>query len=248
MACTPFNYTNYSEGTAGCVSNRASCSTNNAITLSAGFGVTGNPITAADVNTLRAAIINEIAAWNAWNTSNGVGDFSVTDPGTISAGQVIDHSQINTLNNDLATITQYSATSTNGSGGGYTITNGSQIVNPGVSASTGGTVTAPNWSAILNSYNTLRQDCICNSDCHCNTVCACYGDCGCNYSDERLKENIEFIETKQGLNIYSWNYKWDKVTRHIGVMAQEILNTVYASAVIKDRQGYYMVDYSKLPI
>jgi hypothetical protein len=63
-----------------------------------------------------------------------------------------------------------------------------------------------------------------------------------------LKENIQFIEVKNGLNIYSWNYIWDAVTRHTGVIAQELVGTVYQDALRTDKNGYYMVDYSKLAI
>jgi hypothetical protein len=79
-------------------------------------------------------------------------------------------------------------------------------------------------------------------------VCACYNDCACNYSDERLKENIIFLGKKGELNIYSFTYLWDKTKTYIGVMAQELLNTKYAHAVTTDSNGYYMVNYGKLPI
>lgn len=47
-------------------------------------------------------------------------------------------------------------------------------------------------------------------------------------SDERLKENVEFIERRaDGLGLYSWNYKQDAPInlpkgRFVGVMAQEV--------------------------
>jgi len=47
--------------------------------------------------------------------------------------------------------------------------------------------------------------------------------------------------------MYSFNYIWDK-TKIIGVMAQDLLKTKYESALSKDKNGFYMVDYSKLPI
>jgi hypothetical protein len=53
---------------------------------------------------------------------------------------------------------------------------------------------------------------------------------------------------RNGLNIYSWNYIWDKASRHTGVMAQELLGTEFESAVKTDKDGFYSVDYSKLPI
>ena len=31
-------------------------------------------------------------------------------------------------------------------------------------------------------------------------------------------------------------------------MAQDLLNTVYSNAVLTDENGYYKVDYKKLPI
>lgn len=41
---------------------------------------------------------------------------------------------------------------------------------------------------------------------------------------------------------------WDKTKTYIGVLAQEILHTTHASAISTDANGYYMVDYSKLPV
>jgi hypothetical protein len=38
------------------------------------------------------------------------------------------------------------------------------------------------------------------------------------------------------------------MTKHTGVMAQEVLKTPYKHAVKMDKNGYYMVDYSALPI
>lgn len=51
---------------------------------------------------------------------------------------------------------------------------------------------ARHWEWILYVYNQLRKNCICNSDCACNIVCVCHNNCGCNYSDERLKKEIEY--------------------------------------------------------
>lgn len=66
-------------------------------------------------------------------------------------------------------------------------------------------------------------------------------------SDQRLKDNIEFLETKNGINWYSYTYIWDKATKHIGVMAQDLLKTKYASAVSEDSRGFYKVNYNKIP-
>lgn len=67
------------------------------------------------------------------------------------------------------------------------------------------------------------------------------------FSDKRLKENIEFVKKIDGINIYKFDYI-DGDKNQIGVIAQEILETPYKNAVLKDKSGYYKVDYSKLPI
>jgi hypothetical protein len=248
MACTPFNYSDYSTGNSGCSSHRDACSTNRATSLSGAFGVSGGTITAADIENLRANIIAEVGTWNNWNAANRSTNYTVSDPGTISSGQKINHTNINNLNDSLAAITNYTATSTDGNAGGYTITDNGAESNPSIAKNAGDQITPSAWNAILTAYNTLRQDCICNSDCHCNTVCTCYGNCGCNYSDERLKENIKLIDTEGDLNVYSYTYLWDKTKTYIGVMAQELLGTRYESALGKDLKGYYYVDYSQLPV
>ena len=63
-------------------------------------------------------------------------------------------------------------------------------------------------------------------------------------SDIRLKRNVEFLEYKNDLKIYKFQYRWSDVI-YVGVMAQDLLNTPYESAVSVDN-GYYVVDYSKL--
>jgi len=242
MACTPFNYTNYDTGNASCTGHRDACSGNRTLSVSVALGSSGQTIYASDVENLRANIINEIAVWNNWNANNGQGQYTINNRGTISQGQTIDHVDIVNLSLDLAAIQNY--TSSNGS-----ITNNGTWSNPGQSGLAGGnTVTGPQWAAIVNSYNTIRQDCVCNSDCHCNTVCSCYGNCGCNYSDERLKENIKLIDTRGDLNVYSYTYLWDKTKTFMGVIAQELLGTKYESALGKDSNGFYFVDYSQLPV
>ena len=64
------------------------------------------------------------------------------------------------------------------------------------------------------------------------------------FSDERLKENIVHVGKVDDINVYNFNYIWDKTEQHFGVMAVELLNTKYADAVSIHESGYYMVDYS----
>jgi hypothetical protein len=89
---------------------------------------------------------------------------------------------------------------------------------------------------------------ICTCDCnYCTCDCNYSCTCNCNYSDMRLKKDIKFKEVKNGLNIYSFKYVWSGVLQ-VGVMAQDILTTDYSEAVSVDKNGYYMVDYNKLPV
>lgn len=64
-------------------------------------------------------------------------------------------------------------------------------------------------------------------------------------SDRRLKENIERIgETEGGAPLYKFRYK-SGGPFHIGVMAQDLLDT-QPDAVVMENDGYYAVDYSKV--
>jgi len=65
-------------------------------------------------------------------------------------------------------------------------------------------------------------------------------------SDARLKENIKYVKSVDGVRVYSYNYTWDD-TPQLGAMAQDLLGTKYEHAVIKHNSGFYMVDYAKLP-
>lgn len=67
------------------------------------------------------------------------------------------------------------------------------------------------------------------------------------FSDKRLKENIEFIENIDGINIYKFDYI-NGEKGQVGVIAQELLETPYKNAVLEDKSGYYKVDYNKLPV
>jgi hypothetical protein len=48
------------------------------------------------------------------------------------------------------------------------------------------------WEYLLYIYDQIRTNCVCNSDCACNIVCVCHNNCGCNYSDQRLKKEIQY--------------------------------------------------------
>jgi hypothetical protein len=125
----------------------------------------------------------------------------------------------------------------------------------GTSFSKNQRTSAADINTLIQAINSAGTVCTCNCNyctCNCN-YCTCNCNysctCNCNYgSDIRLKENIKFIKVENNLNIYSWNYIKDKSTRYRGVMAQELEGTEYECALGKDLDGYYFVNYSKLPI
>ena len=111
----------------------------------------------------------------------------------------------------------------------------------------GQAITATSVNALITELNNAGAVCTCNCNyctCNCNYACTC----NCNYSDKRLKDNIAFIGVKAGVNVYSFTYLADNSTTYVGAMAQDLLKSKYASAVSVDKNGYYTVDYSKLPI
>lgn len=230
MACTGAHCDNHGTGTTTCVEHRGECSTNRPFNPSGEFGVQGATIRASDVDLLRGLIRDELARYNL----HALYEFPLRQEGGYGSSTTIDNSHIN----DLEQMTFDG----NGAEGGV---QGQPAL---ASYADGAIVDDGNWISLRDKYNLLRQDCICNSDCACNNVCACHNDCGCNYSDERLKTNIKYLQTRNNLNIYSFEYLWDNKTTHVGVMAQEILNTPYKHAVKQDSRGFYMVDYNKLPI
>ena len=115
-------------------------------------------------------------------------------------------------------------------------------------------IQAEEINAMIDKVNGAASVCVCNCNyctCNCN-YCTCNCNysctCNCNYSDERLKENVVLLGTYEGLNVYSWSYIWDNTKTYAGVMAQELLGTKHESALSIDKNGYYMVDYSQLPV
>ena len=71
-----------------------------------------------------------------------------------------------------------------------------------------------------------------------------YGNC----SDKRLKENIVLLgTTAENINVYKFNYIFDPMkVKHVGVIAQELLETEYKNNIYKHEDGFYRVDYKHL--
>ena len=123
----------------------------------------------------------------------------------------------------------------------------------GISNPTTTTIKASDINALIKKVKDAGAVCLCNCNyctCNCN-YCTCNCNysctCNCNYSDRRLKKNIKFLKNIFGINIYSFSYIWSNEI-FVGVMAQELLKTKHSSAVYTTKNGFYMVDYSKLPL
>lgn len=196
----------------------------------------GGLVTASDVTTLLYYVNDALNNYNNWLTTYGYPALNRAGYG-MTTGSIINSADLNNSENVAAAglATTF---------GGYDSAPGT----PAYNVSSGAIIRFSDWQDLYNKYSTLVADCICNSNCSCNAVCVCNNDCGCNYSDIRLKENIQYIETRGDLKLYSFTYVWDSVTKYIGVIAQDLLGTKYADAVSQDTNGYYMVNYSKLPI
>ena len=222
MACSPHTCTNHNLGTTTCTGHRGACPSNRPLAGLPNPLPENRLIYATEVEDLRTKIRTELSAWNAHLFYTNL----LAANGPINSGDVINSitpSQMSTMISSL-----YGS-------GGFTKAAGNLVDNA-------------DWQTLIDQYNSVRVNCICNSDCSCNAICTCYGDCGCNYSDQRLKENIQLEGTVDGVNMYSWNYIWDKAVRYIGVMAQELLGTNYSYAVSTGPNGYYQVNYSTLPV
>ena len=65
------------------------------------------------------------------------------------------------------------------------------------------------------------------------------------FSDVRLKENIEYIETVDGINVYEFDYI-DQPGRYKGVIAQEVIQD--KPEAIRWQDGFMKVIYDLLPV
>ena len=64
---------------------------------------------------------------------------------------------------------------------------------------------------------------------------------------ESIKKNLVLLgKTSEDIAVYQFNYIWDSETKHVGVIAQELLETEYAKYVYTHSDGFYRVDYQGL--
>lgn len=205
MACSGAHCTNHSTGTAGCVGHRPQ---NSSVSPIVGAVGVGNKVNASEIEALRNAIRIEIARWQQHTlyysgvTSNPY--YNTINTQSSAVGQKIDEIvSLPTLDADDESMLVVGGP---GSPGASTFGNPSAYppaatvalapdVSPALTPydfNEGSPIRMSDYQNILNNYNNLRADCICNSDCNCNAVCACHNNCGCNYSDMRLKMEIVY--------------------------------------------------------
>ena len=69
-------------------------------------------------------------------------------------------------------------------------------------------------------------------------------------SDARLKMNVTPVAVlRNGITLYSFQYRRDPTTTYVGVLAQDLLNSEnreFRDAVIVSTNGYYAVNYDAL--
>jgi Chaperone of endosialidase len=189
---------------------------------------------------------------NLERTRRGYGNATITG---ITVGSAITANTINYIKTIVsvdgpAADQAYNTTTTNA------VTTYPQVTgeSTGANVAIGDAITASKINSVIQSILNSGGYCTCNCNyctcncnyctCNCNYACTC----NCNYSDRRLKANIKLLDKQFDLNVYSFTYLWDKTKTYLGVMAQELIGTKYANALSIDAHGYYMVDYSKLPV
>ena len=185
MACSGGHCTNHGTGTTTCAGHRPQNSSVSPTVYAAGVGTI---VTATKINELRSAITTEI---NRWQLHAGYAGVAVVTGTAIVQGQVIDETATLDLQDTglgLVGHAGYPGTAPVGSSATADVS----PALPDYDFTPGAPIYNSDYQLIINKYDTLRADCICNSDCSCNNVCACHNDCGCNYSDKRLKVEIYY--------------------------------------------------------
>jgi hypothetical protein len=201
------------------------------------------------------SMINSIVSGE---TSIDEGHFNELRSNLANANARITNSRLNTfVTSDRAYSSNQNINDPDGNAaqpGITTFTAPSAPTNLPAAAVQGENITALSLNSIVSVITSANAVCVCNCNyctCNCN-YCTCNCNysctCNCNYSDFRLKKNIIFSHRIHGINIYKFSYKWDDKKTYLGVIAQQLFGTKYESAVSKSPKGFYMVDYSKLPI
>jgi hypothetical protein len=126
--------------------------------------VSGQRITASDVNSFMAAIKSEIDGTNDWKSWRN----SITKLTTANVGEG-DGIEVKTFIDMATTLTSVAKADIENSSGWVENIN------------FGGKPTAVGFNKLISNYNILTNNCVCNSDCGANLQCTCNNDCGCHY-------------------------------------------------------------------
>lgn len=67
------------------------------------------------------------------------------------------------------------------------------------------------------------------------------------FSDPRLKKNIKYLRSENGVKFYSWDWN-EKAEKFLGLKGSDegVLTNEHPDCCIKHESGYMMVDYSKI--
>ncbi|MGI4994143.1 hypothetical protein ACRXCV_16010 [Halobacteriovorax sp. GFR7] len=183
MACSGGHCSYHNTGTATCSGHRGVCSANRTYGLSSGI-VSGGIVYGSHVRALRNVIAAELTRYRSHSMYNPA---NPTD--SYARGVTISNSVVSNMTARINQLSPANDTAWSGA-------NPSPADNRPKGAddgTAGGSSGARSWSKrgqpytrthlqeVLNYYNTIRADCICNSDCNCNAVCSCHNNCGCHY-------------------------------------------------------------------
>jgi hypothetical protein len=207
-------------------------------TVTAGTSIIGSSIFTSLVGTV-----------NAERQRRGNQSTAIATPQSVP-----NHNDWNNIANALTGITGLTLTTTH-SGSAPSYSNQSPpTASPFAATAKNAKIYASDLNNLITALVNAGQVCMCDCNyctCNCN-YCTCNCDysctCNCNYSDARLKTDIRYLRTENDIKIYSFRYLWDDKTLYEGAMAQDLVNSKYSNSVSRDDRGYFVVDYSKLPI
>lgn len=160
-----------------CASHRTGCSTNSPITWWDG-DLNAEIITASEINDLRLKIRAEVSRRNGNENYN----ILLRESSAYGTSTLVTDDQYNNLDQ---MITDMGVANNQENWDGY-------VIEDYTTLSEAYTINDGEWDSLISKYNTIRLQCICNTDCACNIDCSCNTNCICNYSDERLKDEIEY--------------------------------------------------------
>lgn len=119
-------------------------------------------VRAADINVVKNKVRDLVKKYNTSDkfVAGRGGAIPLTEASNYGTNTVIQNEQYNNIHNMYR-----------GLGGSAVATkhNGDLII-------------PSDWTTLISRFNTICNNCICNTDCACNTVCSVNADCGCNYS------------------------------------------------------------------